>query len=203
MNACLVGHYRTLFSGKTLFASSKQTVIWQTNNKRERERELKPKNWTAVRWSVVGCREWRVAWCKGCDIRTVRLTAGYSRQRRWCGKYFSNNCWWGWQNRTDLVKCTHQYDKKQGNSNTRALSTNCLLHVQEDKQQKTQLQQKTNCLSSCTWRRHFVESACVLLFPCFSSYWWVHFPRSVLNTFLVHQLMAGCAPPQMKYSQRV
>ena len=25
--------------------------------------------------------------------------------------------------RTDLGKCTHQYDEKQGNSNTRALST--------------------------------------------------------------------------------
>ena len=25
-----------------------------------------------------------------------------------------------------------------------------------------------------------MESARVLLFPCFSSYWWVHFPRSVL-----------------------
>ena len=29
----------------------------------------------------------------------------------------------------------------------------------------------------------FVESACVLLFPCVSSHWWVHFPRSVLSGF--------------------
>ena len=26
----------------------------------------------------------------------------------------------------------------------------------------------------------FVKSACVLLFPCVSLHWWVHFPRSVL-----------------------
>ena len=25
-----------------------------------------------------------------------------------------NNCWWSWQNRIDLGKCTHQYDEKQG-----------------------------------------------------------------------------------------
>ena len=25
-----------------------------------------------------------------------------------------NNCWWGWQNRIDLGKCTHQYDEKRG-----------------------------------------------------------------------------------------
>ena len=37
-------------------------------------------------------------------------------------------------------------------------------------------------LVSCTWRRQFtVESACVSLFPCVSSYRWIHFPRSVLS----------------------
>ena len=35
------------------------------------------------------------------------------------------------------------------------------------------------CHSSCTWRRRIVESAWLLLFLCFSSYWWAHFPRSV------------------------
>ena len=43
--------------------------------------------------------------------------------------------------RADPEKCTHQYDEKQGNNNTRALSTNCLLWVQEDIQK-----QKTNFL---------------------------------------------------------
>ena len=39
-----------------------------------------------------------------------------------------------------------------------------------------------SCLFSCTWRRKFsVESACVSLFPCVSSYRWIHFPRSVLS----------------------
>ena len=37
-------------------------------------------------------------------------------------------------NRTDLAKCTHQYDEKQGNNNTRALSTNCLFRVREERQ---------------------------------------------------------------------
>ena len=32
------------------------------------------------------------------------------------------------------------------------------------------------CQSSCTWRRQFVKSARVLLFPpCFWSYWWIHY----------------------------
>ena len=35
---------------------------------------------------------------------------------------------------------------------------------------------------SCTWRRQFsVESACVPLFPCVSSYRWIHFPSCVLS----------------------
>ena len=41
------------------------------------------------------------------------------------------------ENRTDLGKCSHQYDEKQGkNNNTQVLFTNCLLRVQEDRQQK-------------------------------------------------------------------
>ena len=35
------------------------------------------------------------------------------------------------------------------------------------------------CQFSFTRRRRIVESACVLLFRCFLSYWWVHFPGSV------------------------
>ena len=39
-------------------------------------------------------------------------------------------------------------------------------------------------LFSFTWRRQFsVENACVSLFPCVSSYRWIHFPRSVLSVF--------------------
>ena len=34
-----------------------------------------------------------------------------------------NNCWWGWQNRRDLGKCTHQCDETQGNNSVQALST--------------------------------------------------------------------------------
>ena len=53
-----------------------------------------------------------------------------------------NNCWWGWQNRTDLGKCTHLYDE------TQALSTeNCLHQVLSQ-----------NCL-------------CFIV-PCVSSYRW-------------------------------
>ena len=33
------------------------------------------------------------------------------------------NCWWGWQNRTDPGKCTHQCDETQGNNSTQALLT--------------------------------------------------------------------------------
>ena len=33
------------------------------------------------------------------------------------------NCWWGWQNETDLGKCTHQCNETQGNNSTQALST--------------------------------------------------------------------------------
>ena len=32
----------------------------------------------------------------------------------WHAKEWVNNCWWGWQNRTDLGKCTHLYDETQG-----------------------------------------------------------------------------------------
>ena len=39
-------------------------------------------------------------------------------------------------NVTYLGKFTHKGDEKQGNNNTRALSTNCLLRVQEDRQPK-------------------------------------------------------------------
>ena len=30
--------------------------------------------------------------------------------RRYIYREWVNNCWWGWQNRTDLGKCTHLYD---------------------------------------------------------------------------------------------
>ena len=61
--------------------------------------------------------------------------------------------------RNSLEKYTHQQDETQGNNNTQALSTIRRLHL--------------------TWRRWIVSSACVLLFPIFLFYWWVHFPRSV------------------------
>ena len=35
------------------------------------------------------------------------------------------------------------------------------------------------CQSSFTWRRRIIENACVVLFSCFLSCWWIHFPRSV------------------------
>ena len=48
------------------------------------------------------------------------------------------------ENRTDLGKCSHQYDEKQGkNNNTQVLFTNCLLRVQEDRQQKKKGVKKT------------------------------------------------------------
>ena len=72
-----------------------------------------------------------------------------------------NNCWWGWQNRTDLGKCTHHCDKTQGNNSTRALSTIFFFFLHPKK-------------------TTFVKRAGVLLFPCFLSQRWVHFPRSLL-----------------------
>ena len=35
----------------------------------------------------------------------------------------------------------------------------------------------------------FVESACMLLFPCVSSHWWLHFPRSVLINSVILNLL--------------
>ena len=35
--------------------------------------------------------------------------------------------------RTDLGKCIHQSDEKQGNKNPRALSTHCILRVKADR----------------------------------------------------------------------
>ena len=51
---------------------------------------------------------------------------------------------------------------------------------------------------SCTWRRQFsVESACPSLFPCVSSYRWIHFPRFVLSGFF--NLTSSCSLiPQKK-----
>jgi len=33
----------------------------------------------------------------------------------WVSEEWVNNSWWGWQNRTELGKCTHQCDETQGN----------------------------------------------------------------------------------------
>ena len=48
-----------------------------------------------------------------------------------------NNCRWVWQNTTDVGKCTHQYDEKQGN-NTWTLSTKVVFFRRKkiDRQQK-------------------------------------------------------------------
>ena len=45
-----------------------------------------------------------------------------------------NNWWWGWQNRTDLGKCTHQCDKTQGNG--RCAKSVCFGCKKIDSQQK-------------------------------------------------------------------
>ena len=93
-----------------------------------------------------------------------------------------NNCWWGWQNRRDLGKCTHQCDETQGNNSVQAISTKkCLLQLFLVCPLLCFLLFVVVCLSSCTRRRKFAESACALLFPCVSSHWWVHFPWSGLR----------------------
>ena len=55
------------------------------------------------------------------------------------------------------------------------------------------------CLSSYTQRRQFLLKAHVyLLFPCVSSHWWVHFPRSVpfclVSVFLYYMCLADIHP---------
>ena len=46
---------------------------------------------------------------------------------------------------------------------------------------------------SCTWQRQFsVESACVSLFPCDSSYRWIHFPKeSSFNYMMFWRVQNG------------
>ena len=118
-----------------------------------------------------------------------------------------NNCWWGWQNRTDLGICTHQCDGTQGNNSTQALLTKIVYFRCEKTDNKRRRKQRrgqtrsivTFYISSflsvlffvsifCLFfvfmhpkKTVFVESTCALLFPCISSHchWWVHFPTSV------------------------
>ena len=52
-----------------------------------------------------------------CETLVVCLleTRGGSRSKHLKGsEVWVNNCWWGWQNRTDPRKCTHLYDETQG-----------------------------------------------------------------------------------------
>ena len=96
-------------------------------------------------------------------------------------------CW----NRTDLGKCSHEDEEKQGDNNTQVLSAKFAFF----RCKKITTKRNRNFLSflfftsfffCCLFiflhpkKTIFVESVYALLFPCFSSYWWVHFPRSVL-----------------------
>ena len=89
-------------------------------------------------------------------------------------------CW----NRTDLGKCTHQDDEKQGNNNTHMLLTKDLFF----RCKKIITKRSRNFLSflfftsffffiyfsSCTQRRQFLLKAlmyyCFLVFPCIGEY---------------------------------
>ena len=66
--------------------------------------------------------------------------------------------------RTDLGKCIHQYDEKQGNSSTRALSTKIVFFG-------------CNKMDTHKPKKIFFVGIARVLFNCFSSY---TFPRSVL-----------------------
>ena len=71
----------------------------------------------------------------------------------------------------------------QGNDSTQALSTKLSSSGVRRQTTKSRRKQSLCCLSSYTDPKKsncFVQSACVLLFSCVSSHWWVHFSRSVL-----------------------
>ena len=121
--------------------------------------------WIPVIFSKYGCG----------NCATWKL--GYMNLWSWCflflyyvSEEWVNNWWWGWWNRTDLGKGTHQCNETQENNSTHALLSVffasfffcCLPLFLHPK------------------KTIFVERACVLLFPCVSSHWWVHFPRCVL-----------------------
>ena len=59
-----------------------------------------------------------------CFVVVSPVEAGDAETRMSRGpEEWVNNCWWGWQSRTDLDQCTHQCDGTQRNNNTQALST--------------------------------------------------------------------------------
>ena len=105
-----------------------------------------------------------------------------------------NNCWWSWQNRTGLGKCTHQCDETQGSNSTQALSTKSVFFgckKRDRRQKKKEAKNRTDkkelmyknvkneyflsvlffasfffcCLSSYTRRRPFLSKA--LVYYCF------------------------------------
>ena len=59
---------------------------------------IEMENQMSVSWSV-----W--VWLAELFKNSKTLTAAFG---------WVNNCWWGWQNRTGLEKCTHLYSNAQG-----------------------------------------------------------------------------------------
>ena len=55
-------------------------------------------------------------------------------------------------------------------------------------------------LFSCTWRRKFLSKALVSLFPCVSSYRWIHFPRSVLSVLSTSPVVVHLFPRKRMFS---
>ena len=120
------------------------------------------------------------------------LSSSVSLAQVWGHVYVERGGWWpAWQisglygpcglrfimPRTDVGKCTHWHNDKQGNSSTRALSTD----NKEDRQQKKKegrlllVCPLLCCLLFLSIFLHpektiFVESTRVLFFPCFSLY---------------------------------
>ena len=75
----------------------------------------------------------------------------------------------------------HRALEQRGKKGTRKIETGHM--VQEKTRKKTHDNSRNDeqlLVRLTNWhRRWIVKYTCVLLFPCFSSYWRVHFPRSV------------------------
>ena len=91
-------------------------------------------------------------------IKTTKTQNKKQQNKTKQNKEWVNNWWWGWQNRTNLEKCTYLYDDIQGKIKHKINFLCIFLH-----------RTKTLC-----------RKRLCLTVPCMSSYRWVHFSRAVL-----------------------
>ena len=96
-------------------------------------------------------------------------------------KEWVNNCWWGWQNRTALEKCTHQYEDTQGTIKNTSTFDN------EDSVLKALVLLIVLCVS---WYRrvHFSRLLCFVCVLSFSPFIYAHWERML-------DFSAFCPPP--------